>query len=336
MPIAPRRNSHNRTEQNDLPACASSARRRRTRTESALGVTWPPPGAVTLRDQTSAWSTPPEPLWPAFSSADDEVLSVHKGSFLARGRCFALACPAGWPHAGDLDSMDERGYCRMAGRLKEMIVRGGESTCQASAHACPAGRRRPGLASCWRAVTAMGPEGRIRVMLVTWEDRGWVMTQVTEHLRARGVPFEPIAHQQAFTSVAEARALGIDASEVLKTVAMRVGGGYALMAVPATCHLAMHLVQAAVGDRHARLATEQELLRDFPGIELGALPPLGSLLGAPLYVDQEVLQHETVVFAAGSQTESVQVKTADLLQHEQVTTVPLIRHADENHKDWPR
>ena len=162
------------------------------------------------------------------------------------------------------------------------------------------------------------------------------MTQVTEHLQTRGVPFAPIAHLQAYTSIAEARALGINASEVLKTVAMRVAGGYALMAVPATCRLAMHLVQAAVGDRHVRLATEEELLRDFPGIELGALPPLGSLLGAPLYVDQEVLQHETVVFAAGSQTESVQIRTADLLQHEQVTTLPLVKHADENGKDWRR
>ena len=162
------------------------------------------------------------------------------------------------------------------------------------------------------------------------------MTQVTEHLEAHGVPFEPIVHQQAYTSIDEARALGIDASEVLKTVAMRVAGGYALMAVPATCRLDMHLVQAAAGDRHVRLATEQELLRDFPDFELGALPPLGSLLGAPLYVDQQVLRHETVVFAAGSQTESVQLKTADLLRHEQVTAVALIKHADENDKEWLR
>jgi Ala-tRNA(Pro) deacylase len=91
-----------------------------------------------------------------------------------------------------------------------------------------------------------------------------------------------------------------------------------------------------VGDRHVRLATEEELRRDFPDIELGALPPLGSLLGAPLYVDREVLQHETVVFAAGSQTESVQIRTADLLQHEQVTPLPLIKHADDNGKDWLR
>jgi hypothetical protein len=51
------------------------------------------------------------------------------------------------------------------------------------------------------------------------------MTQVTEHLQAHGVPFEPIAHQQAYTSIDEARALGIEASEVLKTVAMRAAGG---------------------------------------------------------------------------------------------------------------
>jgi len=49
-----------------------------------------------------------------------------------------------------------------------------------------------------------------------------------------------------------------------------------------------------------------------------------------------VLQHETVVFAAGSQTESVQIRTADLFRHEQVTTLPLIKHADENSKDWLR
>jgi prolyl-tRNA editing enzyme YbaK/EbsC (Cys-tRNA(Pro) deacylase) len=162
------------------------------------------------------------------------------------------------------------------------------------------------------------------------------MTQVTEHLQTRGVPFAPIAHRPACTSIAEARALGIEASEVVKTVAVRAAGGYALMAIPATGRLDMHLVQAAVGDRHARLATEEELRRDFPRFELGALPPLGSLLGAPLYADQEVLQHETVVFAAGSQTESVQLNTADLLRHEQVTVLPLIKQADDNDKDWLR
>ena len=33
----------------------------------------------------------------------------------------------GWLHTGDLCSMDERGYCKVQGRLKDMIIRGGEN-----------------------------------------------------------------------------------------------------------------------------------------------------------------------------------------------------------------
>jgi fatty-acyl-CoA synthase len=33
----------------------------------------------------------------------------------------------GWLHTGDLGAMDERGYCRVEGRLKDMIIRGGEN-----------------------------------------------------------------------------------------------------------------------------------------------------------------------------------------------------------------
>jgi len=33
----------------------------------------------------------------------------------------------GWLHTGDLCTMDERGYCSVEGRLKDMIIRGGEN-----------------------------------------------------------------------------------------------------------------------------------------------------------------------------------------------------------------
>jgi fatty-acyl-CoA synthase len=42
----------------------------------------------------------------------------------------------GWLHTGDLASMDERGYVRIQGRLKDMIKRGGENIAPAEVEAC--------------------------------------------------------------------------------------------------------------------------------------------------------------------------------------------------------
>jgi Ala-tRNA(Pro) deacylase len=154
------------------------------------------------------------------------------------------------------------------------------------------------------------------------------MSAVTEHLEQRGSGFELLPHRQAYTSTDEARALGIDAGEVLKTLAVRTGPGYVLVVIPASCRLDLHLVREALADHQARLASEEELARDFPGYQLGALPPLGALLGSQLFIDPEVLKHDIVVFAAGTQTESVRMRTRELLASEQITTVPLIKQAD--------
>jgi len=156
------------------------------------------------------------------------------------------------------------------------------------------------------------------------------MSLVTEHLRKRGVPFDVIPHAKSYTSIDEAKALGIDADEVLKTIVLNTASGHVLAVVPGPRRLDMKLVQKAVGDKHARFATEEELQRDFPGLELGAFPPLGSALGCPTYVDPEVLSHTTVVFAGGTQTDSVKARTDDLFRDEPIVVAPLAHRRDES------
>ena len=159
------------------------------------------------------------------------------------------------------------------------------------------------------------------------------MSAVTEHLQQRGSAFELLPHRQAYTCTDEARALGIDADEVLKTLAVRTGVVYVLVVIPASCRLDLHLIRDALGDHQARLASEEELARDFADYQLGALPPLGALLGSQMYVDPAVLEHEMVVFAAGTQTESVRMRARELFASEQVTTVPLVKQAERGSDD---
>jgi fatty-acyl-CoA synthase len=52
---------------------------------------------------------------------------VMKGYFDNPAATAEAIDAAGWLHTGDLGSMDERGYCRIEGRVKEMIIRGGEN-----------------------------------------------------------------------------------------------------------------------------------------------------------------------------------------------------------------
>jgi acyl-CoA synthetase (AMP-forming)/AMP-acid ligase II len=52
---------------------------------------------------------------------------VMTGYFRDPEKTAAAIDADGWLHTGDLASMDERGYCQIGGRLKDMIIRGGEN-----------------------------------------------------------------------------------------------------------------------------------------------------------------------------------------------------------------
>jgi prolyl-tRNA editing enzyme YbaK/EbsC (Cys-tRNA(Pro) deacylase) len=154
------------------------------------------------------------------------------------------------------------------------------------------------------------------------------MSRVTDHLEQRGIAYGMLTHERTYTSIGEARALGFEADEVAKTILLDLESGHAAVIVPASKRLDMRRVKEAVGDRHARLATEDEIERDLAGFELGSLPPIPSLLGIPAYVDPELLDHQTIVFAAGTQTESVQARTEDLFRDERYGTAHLTREPD--------
>ena len=155
---------------------------------------------------------------------------------------------------------------------------------------------------------------------------------VRAFLHERDVPFEVILHPKAFRSIDEARAIGVDAGDVLKTLVLDHAQGQTVAVVPASRRLDMHRVHRALGDPHATLASEGEIRSAYPAYELGALPPLGSLLDVPMLVDPAVFDHEMVVFAAGRQTESLRVRTEDLFAGEEIHVARITREPYESER----
>ena len=53
--------------------------------------------------------------------------SVMRGYWNDAEKSAEAIDPAGWMHTGDLATMDEDGYCNIVGRIKDVIIRGGEN-----------------------------------------------------------------------------------------------------------------------------------------------------------------------------------------------------------------
>src|SRR5881394_1361776 len=137
---------------------------------------------------------------------------------------------------------------------------------------------------------------------------------VRELLDRHGVSYEVVEHDEAFRAAEEAQAAGVEPREAAKTVALRDHDAYVLAVVPANRRLDVSRARTLLGaSRHLRLATEEELARDFPEFEVGALPPLAPH-ATPEIVDVHLLYRERILCSAGDHRHSVALDPRDLIR----------------------
>jgi Ala-tRNA(Pro) deacylase len=138
---------------------------------------------------------------------------------------------------------------------------------------------------------------------------------VTAYLDGEGIGYEVVEHRPTFSAAAEARASGTEPREAAKTLALHDRGGYRLAVIPALRRLDVHRCRELLGGTsHLRLATEEELERDFPMFEVGAMPPLGPMIPAPEMIDVHLLYHEKILCAGGDHRHSLRIDPRDLLR----------------------
>jgi Ala-tRNA(Pro) deacylase len=138
----------------------------------------------------------------------------------------------------------------------------------------------------------------------TTTERGFALTR--RFLEEHDVPHQVIEHSATYTAEADARASHLPPEQTAKSVVVSAGDIVALAVIPAARRLDLHKIGAALGrDAPAGLADEAQMAQAFPQFEIGAEPPIGPLVNAPVVVDKSLLGHDEVVCAGGDHRHSL-------------------------------
>ncbi len=131
------------------------------------------------------------------------------------------------------------------------------------------------------------------------------------YLREEKVPFEVQHHPVAYTAQQVAASEHIPGKMLAKTVMVIADGRMVMLALPAPYRVDLESAGAVLGAKEIHLAHEAEFGAAFPDCEVGAMPPFGNLYGVPVYVDRALAEDETIVFRAGTHTDTMSLKCAD-------------------------
>ena len=137
-----------------------------------------------------------------------------------------------------------------------------------------------------------------------------------ERLDEAGIEYQLLAHDHTERASDEAAALGLEPDEVAKTVILSTPEGNLRAILPASERIDLHKLGELEGEsrKQIQLVSEDELRRDYPEFELGAVPPLGGSRRDRVVVDRRVAELATVVVEAGSHEESIRIGTIDLIR----------------------
>jgi Ala-tRNA(Pro) deacylase len=140
------------------------------------------------------------------------------------------------------------------------------------------------------------------------------MADLTSVLDQAGVEYDVLSHPHTERASDEAQALGLPPSAVAKTLVLDAPEGHVRAVLPASERIDLRKVREHVeGGKGIHLANEDELARDYPDFELGAVPPFGGESRDRVLVDVRVAEQHAVVLEAGSHDQSIRIGTTDLL-----------------------
>jgi Ala-tRNA(Pro) deacylase len=139
------------------------------------------------------------------------------------------------------------------------------------------------------------------------------VSPLTETLDRAGVTYELLEHPRTERATDEAEVLGLSPHEVAKTIIVAAPDGNVRVVLPASERLDLHKLREFVaGGKETHLLTEEDLVRQYPEFELGAVPPVGGPKDRVI-LDRRLAGRDTFVIEAGAHDRSVRLPPQGLI-----------------------
>ncbi len=135
--------------------------------------------------------------------------------------------------------------------------------------------------------------------------------RLIEFLDSRKVKYVSISHSPAYTAQEIAAAAHVRGKELAKTVILKIDGAIAMAVLPASYHIDLKQLKAAIGVKKVELASEDDFADIFTDCELGAMPPFGNLYDVDVYAAESLAEDSEIVFNACSHTQLVRMAWKD-------------------------
>ena len=140
--------------------------------------------------------------------------------------------------------------------------------------------------------------------------------RVAESAQALGLAIEIVEFAQTTRSAQEAaEAVGCQVAQIVKSLCFVVNGRSTICLVSGANQLDERKLAALAGVGRKQVSrADADSVKAATGFSIGGVPPFGHATPSPVYVDEDLLQFETVWAAAGTPFAVFAIQPAELVQ----------------------
>jgi len=139
--------------------------------------------------------------------------------------------------------------------------------------------------------------------------------QILNKLKGQGVNYRYFSHKPVATSQEAADVRGTSLSQAAKALVVEADREYLLLVLPGDKKANLEKLQLALGFKKLAMASKETVLAKT-ALEVGSIPPFGSVMGMKTIVDEALLAEKQIAFNVGRKDRSVLMELEDFIRFE--------------------